>query len=439
MPSHTVRGVPSLWEGVSGAVWVQSLVTVARPSLVATRRSHMGRVKCTDEEQINNLNRRASEAKLAARRKKLETVMKVRPSVIDGLWEKLQSMGYEDSWLTTVEAGPKSFQALAVENRRAKRSVDKVKREEEVKGEQPDSDDGGPDGSGGVALPVEPIPERARVLGDLTLAALRERVIGGLGYTNLSSANLRSLRDPDAMSKQGILRIIEFCAGKDSEYELKGKLRCYNRLTANFRELAEERGHRGLLLPLPPNWPDDGLATVVGVCPNDPSFIEICHRHTNEVIRVNIKDAPPHTDIKELYVNFNWSEQRLCLASSAPSASKVTYNLVNLFQAPRTTEEKPKPTGTMALAELRKRVMSSPVVKVGPDSQGSPSHTGVKAEAGAGDAAAGGLPKAERPWNTVSPYKRAKPEVAEEEEDEDPEGKRTHTFNEVGMAAPVGQ
>lgn len=88
----------------------------------------MGRVKRSAEEEVDNLNLRVSETLAAARRRKLILCMKNRPNGINGLWEKLVSMGYTDGMIVTPGAveTPKSARAAAVEERKKKKAEEIV-------------------------------------------------------------------------------------------------------------------------------------------------------------------------------------------------------------------------------------------------------------------------------------------------------------------------
>ena len=157
---------------------------------------------------------------------------------------------------------------------------------------------------------------------------------------------------------------------------------------------ATERGHRGVLLPVPPNWPEDGLAKVA--CKKDTGDVHVQHRFTEELATVPAKLVPAHSSVKDLYVEFNWSEERLALASHAPGASQKPQPLKTYFVQPeRKTEEVEAAADgqRVVLRNLCERVVVTPVKKkslaqaVG--TGGSPGTPDASSQQQGGDAAAG--------------------------------------------------
>lgn len=162
------------------------------PSSASQLLLEMGRTKCSEEEMIHNLNRRATEAKINAQRKKIEVVMKLRPSTVEPLFEKLKSMGFDESWLSQRESGPRSFQAQAAESRRKRLATGEVKGEFQEELCDDEDNDNDEDTAAG-AMPHDPIP-KPTTLGNLTYAALRDKVLSRLGASNLSAASIKACK-----------------------------------------------------------------------------------------------------------------------------------------------------------------------------------------------------------------------------------------------------
>lgn len=110
----------------------------------------MARTKATTEEQIANLNRRATETRNSMLRKRIECAMRNHPKCLEGLWDKLVSMCFSESSILEKENVPKSFQANAIEERK------KRKLEEDSASLAPaeDQDDEVPD------MPRDNIPKK---------------------------------------------------------------------------------------------------------------------------------------------------------------------------------------------------------------------------------------------------------------------------------------
>ena len=80
------------------------------------------------EEEVSNLNRRATEAKMLARRRKIEVAMRNRPGCIEPLWEKLTSLFPEELIMTKEEETmTPSCQAKAVAKRKVRRASQEAK------------------------------------------------------------------------------------------------------------------------------------------------------------------------------------------------------------------------------------------------------------------------------------------------------------------------
>ena len=73
----------------------------------------MPRVKCTPEEEVANLNRRATETANKTMKRSIEIALKNKPSIIKPLYDKMQSLGVSESNLSVREDMPLSFTATA--------------------------------------------------------------------------------------------------------------------------------------------------------------------------------------------------------------------------------------------------------------------------------------------------------------------------------------
>jgi len=128
----------------------------------------MVKSRCSPEEQVASLNRRASETLQNLRRRRLEICMRVRPSVIEHIWSKVLSMGLAEETMVVPESGVvKSLQAQANENKRRRAASGTVLT-------QPLGDI---TREAGI---VDLVPPRAHTFEELPMVALRDKVLPGV-------------------------------------------------------------------------------------------------------------------------------------------------------------------------------------------------------------------------------------------------------------------
>lgn len=158
---------------------------------------------------------------------------------------------------------------------------------------------------------------------------LRDRILSSL-ETTLSTSNLRAMRCPEAPSKHGLLRILEFATGLPADTPLHNRVAftCYNRLAYVAQQMALARGRRALFLSLPPDWATAGLFEVRGMSATEPGAVEVAHRFSNSVATIPASKVPAHQTEQDLVINCNWSEERACLVG------KVGANAAGVLLAP---------------------------------------------------------------------------------------------------------
>ena len=246
-------------------------------------------------------------------------------------------MGYKDEDLARPSAAPKSLQAQAVEQRKRRKVVADEAEEEgtnvssdaQTHGVMDDDQDCGAVSQ--VALKRDPIPTKCRTLQDISMAALRDKVVGKL-EASLSSHNLRAMRDPDAVPKVGLIRLLDFATGISPDLNLSLVSHCYTRPLNLCLRQSRLRGRRAALIQLPPDWANDGLARVCGK--NEDGDVEVLNLVHGNIMLIKAGDVPSHSQLSDLHIEFNWSEKRLSLASRAAEARGAMYNLANFLKQP---------------------------------------------------------------------------------------------------------
>lgn len=152
----------------------------------------MGRKKVTAQQEIENLNRRATEAQQALRRAHIRTAMANRPSCIDPLYEKLMSLGYTPEKIQVKEEAPASFQKQAVLDRRASQQAPKDQETLKMELDGSVSDD-----EEFQDVPIEPLPAKVAVVSDFSGLQFRDRLLPAIERQAWSGANLRAIKDKE--------------------------------------------------------------------------------------------------------------------------------------------------------------------------------------------------------------------------------------------------
>lgn len=260
---------------------------------------------------MDNLHRRASEALTAARRRQIEVAMKNHPNVVDALWSKMQSLGMSAEELRKLAATALSAQAQAVKDRNAKASTDEQVKLEKLKDEVPAAS------ATGVVDVVDPLADRVKLVGNLGVAALRDKLLPSINPAIMSSANIRAMRDPQQLSQTSLLRYLEFATGWPMDMELTGTLRCMNAISSVAIERAAGRGHRESSLTLPAEWDTDGIYNVEALdklvegAAGLYQAVIVRHRFTGAEVAI---DMPVQiADMSMVAISYNWSETRAAI------------------------------------------------------------------------------------------------------------------------------
>lgn len=267
----------------------------------------------TAEEQIANLNRRASETRAAMLRKRIDCAMRNPPHVCEGLWENLVSMGHNEKSVMEKTDTFRSFQAAAIEQRKKR----KIEEDMAVGGPQEYDDETM------AGIPWDNIPKKLSMLSDILVTSLRDKLLSSL-ETTLSSSDLRSMKGPDAASKSGLLRIFEFTTGPspDTELHTRPAFSCYNRLAEIAKKHALSRGRRALFLTRPPDWGSSGLFELRGCSKDNPKVVEDAHRFADNVCNIDVACLLAHGQLSDLAIFCNWSETRASIHNAkSPSGT----------------------------------------------------------------------------------------------------------------------
>eukprot|EP00971_Amphidinium_carterae_P123849 2453115-Amphidinium_carterae.1 len=243
--------------------------------------------KRTLEEEVAELNRRASESQEKLMMTKLQKALKVRPSMIIPCWEKVLALGY-------VEDDPVAEERGSVPVSKQKQA--RIQRASSMKSEpaQPGSEIG------------DPLNMNWSLMSHMTIPFLQSDLLPCLEPSVLSAANLRC--HEKSIGKPELMEIVEFLTGL-ADWQLKGPHRSKSAFLKFLQERYGSRGRRGGLLVLPPVWEQQGLYCIDAV-----SDVECTVRNQYSGHCVAVALTPQHAGFeKALYVDNNYSEARSAL------------------------------------------------------------------------------------------------------------------------------
>lgn len=237
--------------------------------------------------------------------------MRNQPRCIDALYEKLVSLGYSDALIQVKEEQMvKSLQAQALDAQKERR-----KTAMSASAVEPDDDD---DQASEDSAPPEKdlTPDKISVVADMTVNALRDKVLCVVELGHFSARNLRAMKETTGPQKQTLLKLYEFVTGEQPDtLQLRGRHRCYHKFGKFNKHRNESRGRRGISLTLPPNWPEDGTYQILGLSKDTPGTLLVQHRFVQSIASISAKVLPAFADLEELMVDCNWSEKSACIVN----------------------------------------------------------------------------------------------------------------------------
>lgn len=177
-----------------------------------------------------------------------------------------------------------------------------------------------------IPLPSDPIAQRITKIEDISVAALRDKVLPLVDATIFSSQNLKAMKLSGTHFKEILLEVWEFTTGVCRSRPLGSDMRCFNKLGVWGGERAAERGRRALALTLPPDFDVQGLAEIGELL--ESGSLEVKHRFTGEVVHVAAKDLPPLQDGGHT----NFSETKFAVTSTMVSDDSRRHLLCNYIK-----------------------------------------------------------------------------------------------------------
>lgn len=247
--------------------------------------------------------------------------MRNHPSICEALWQKVLALGFTAESIKIKEEAPaRSFQMQALDKKAAIRKAAVYAKEDEKK-----------DAEAAGEQPPDPVSEKYWVMHEMGKGWFRDKLFPALEPRSFSRSNMRSMRldpDHDGTLKDTLLEMLEYCTGLNRDVRLTGCFRNWNNVVEEAVEKYHDLGRRGLDLPLPPKWAEDGVYSVLAV--QATSGVKIIHKLTKETADVPPQDCPSFDSQDQLTILDNYSEMSAALSSTKADCSKQ-FMLRNIF------------------------------------------------------------------------------------------------------------
>eukprot|EP00971_Amphidinium_carterae_P287053 5698296-Amphidinium_carterae.1 len=175
------------------------------------------------EHEVVELDRRAREARLKLLTRKLQMVIKNKPSLVPDLWQKCLSLGVTEENINEVEEFTEKSKQL-----QARCASSNTKKEE-------------PCDDGDAVAEIDGFPPKVTYLCDCTVAMFRDRFLPCLEPSSLSMANCRS-HERAIGGKKGFMEIFEYACGLQSDYVLKDVFKNVQEFLDMALERSQARG-----------------------------------------------------------------------------------------------------------------------------------------------------------------------------------------------------
>lgn len=159
-------------------------------------------------------------------------------------------------------------------------------------------------------------------LGDFDVKMLSEDVTTKLEPISCSLANLRYKGtvkgSGSTMSKEKLLKLVEFLKGLPPTFEIKGPMRCWPYFHKIMAYHSERRGRRGQQLVLPINYSIKGNGVYDHA--QVKNEIVVIHGFANVQVAVKSHDLPPFNSFAALFIEESRSESHARLKSKTSLA-----------------------------------------------------------------------------------------------------------------------
>eukprot|EP00971_Amphidinium_carterae_P349120 6490854-Amphidinium_carterae.1 len=346
----------------------------------------MPRSTLTPEQQVVELNKRASEANQRIILKKVTLALKMRPDLAVPCWEKLMSLGIPEQDLLD----PAKSTAAAETTSRQLQAMKAKKRERDPVSGPPPLDSS----PARTVAPSDPWPASRLQVQLLTPTVLKKQILCELAPGNWSLPNLSKANLP----KERLLELFEYATGLGPDFELRGDYRSIATTIMYFKAEHSKRKDRANALVLPVSWARSGLYKVEGITQEPADGLIIDAAFLGRKILLPMDLVPQHDCVADFAVTHNYSELRATLVSRKDPQRSQSVLLMPEFQKVIGSIETQDGTPDQAqkrqrtpLASTRPRSMSfegepSPPVLQPRALFGDPEH----AEVSAGSASAAG-------------------------------------------------
>ncbi|CAK9031185.1 Uncharacterized protein SCF082_LOCUS19540 [Durusdinium trenchii] len=305
----------------------------------------MPRSKLSAEEQLAELNRRASETAQAIHVKNVQLVLKNHPQLAGALWEKATSLMEPALLLAApaVDASAGMIRSRQLKGKEVASGVRKMKKAQQASEAVPEGFSADQCFAGNV-----------KTVGDIQIPVLKREVLPRISAVGLSAANVGAVERK--LSKGDIGKIIEFATGVSPDFELVGSHRVKALFGDYLSHEHEVRGGRANQLVLPPDWASAGCYEL-GAESEEGLVVKEKHGEKKAVLIPWEKLPQRQVEGDKWCIIENHSETKaqLCLSLTRGPRIGSFFDIIDLDVVPDGESDWKKDGSTPRLARLTSR------------------------------------------------------------------------------------
>jgi hypothetical protein len=310
----------------------------------------MTRTTRTEEEEVENLHRRASELKQKISVNLVIQAVRIHPSCAVDLISKLEAIGI----VTTVDKKKKVKPSTSDEAILSFQAKAHVRRKRTFAHVAPADGDDDVHVNDGITT-EDVIPSKYWTLGTISPLSQGSQLLTPAEPALLTKENLSriNVRGKKLQNIEHHNRLAEFMSGMPMDFKLVGIYRSWEVLRRRFLDNAAARCRvtSRTTLPIDYNKPGSGLYDIAKGTKIDE--VIVTHNLTGEDKIFPRSHLPYHRTIKELYIANNWSELRACLSSTVDANDgKDDVVLLPSFTKQCVKEIRSLPQGVHAILDV---------------------------------------------------------------------------------------
>mmetsp|Transcript_35611 Transcript_35611/g.83271 ORF Transcript_35611/g.83271 Transcript_35611/m.83271 type:complete len:371 (+) Transcript_35611:63-1175(+) len=262
----------------------------------------MGLTKKQKVERAQKLRQECAEQEREIMRADCVLAVNNHPEVIPKVWEVIKTFDISHESLAQEQpTGPKTAAGK-------KKAAKRMARAQELAAVADPKD----------FIDTQKVPD----LGSFKMVEYRTDFLPLLDKSAFSKANL--IAAESAMGKEGYLQVLEFSTGLPRDYPLADPMNSRKRVRDLLVEQQALRPGRTLGFSLPPTWGNEcGIFKLLEG--PDRLSVQLKHRWTGATFLVPSEELPQHECFEDLFLDRNYSEERVAIASKMSTGPNDRY------------------------------------------------------------------------------------------------------------------